>query len=347
MSDEASGNTKEPSAVLNQSFQQVTQYLRQRERELEDRERELEHREKALQLENPFKGTCSDVLRLSVTGTRMDLLRRTLTAVEGSLLAAQFSGRWDDNLPVDKDGRILINQPHELFKPMIDFLLDKECETPLTGKAVSPHFDDARMKMRFYRMVEYYQMTLGVYPFTVCKVNSPEGIGSVVGSHPDYAVESTSGFASFAVVPENDHPRRILSFEVTVGTFTSISVGWSVANVKDIYTEFPEGRGVGYATTSIALDASKASVVHKISDDYSGGVTTANIHISGLSIKEGSVIRCEDFGNRWLVDGVLIASNKVEEGSRTITGWTPRPKTIPFVSCQGCFRFSKIELEFQ
>ena len=41
-------------------------------------------------LTNPPSET--DVLRLNVGGTCMDVLRRTLTSVEDSLLAVQFSG---------------------------------------------------------------------------------------------------------------------------------------------------------------------------------------------------------------------------------------------------------------
>jgi hypothetical protein len=44
---------------------------------------------------------------------RIDVLCRTLTSVEGSMLAAKFSGRWDDSLEKDADGNFFIDQPIE------------------------------------------------------------------------------------------------------------------------------------------------------------------------------------------------------------------------------------------
>ena len=340
----------EPDAMLNESFRQITAHLRQRERQLNEREQELDQREKTLKQENPMLGTCSDVLRLSILGTKMDVLRRTLTSVEGSLLAAQFSGRWDESLPKDVDGCFLINQPMELWKPMMDFLLDKECETPLTAKASSPVFADDLVRKRFYRMVEYYQMTLGIYPFSVCKVNSPSGTGPAVASHPDFSVDSSDCFASFALVPENGHERRIMSFEVTLGPFTSITVGWSFTGVADLYHQYTEGRGVGYAHSSIAMDCSKSSVVYKKSSTNPTTTPSSLVstHIPGLSFTEGSVIRCEDYGHKWFVDGTLVACTGTSvEGARSVTGWDPnRTSGTPFISGQGMFRVSKIELKF-
>jgi hypothetical protein len=346
-------NSKDPTedaetaTLLDQTFQQITQRLRQREKELDERERELDHQQKALKHDNPLLGKSTDVIRLNVTGTQMDILRRTLTSVEGSLLAAQFSGRWDESLAKDHEGNFLINQPYELWKPMVDYLLDKECETPLSLGVDSPVFDDDRLTKRFYRMVEYYQMTLGIYPFHVCKINSPEGIGAVVASYPNYSVEIPDCFASFAITQgNNSHARRILSFEITLGAFTSVSVGWASPGVKDLYQEYSEGRGVGYAGNSIALDCTKSSMVHKLSTPDAPTVTT---HIPGLSLAEGSVIRCEDYGHKWYVDGKLAAcaGSGETEGVRSIPGWPPATQTaIPFISAQGCFRVSKIELAF-
>jgi hypothetical protein len=66
--------------------------------------------------ENPTRfclGEPGDVLRFNVGGARIDVLRRTLTSVEGSMLAAKFSGRWDDSLEKDADGNFFIDQPIE------------------------------------------------------------------------------------------------------------------------------------------------------------------------------------------------------------------------------------------
>ena len=56
---------------------------------------------------------CSEVLHLNVGGDLTAVLRRTLTSVEGSMLASRFSGRWDDSLERDRDGNFFIDQVRE------------------------------------------------------------------------------------------------------------------------------------------------------------------------------------------------------------------------------------------
>ena len=53
---------------------------------------------------------CSEVLHLNVGGDLTAVLRRTLTSVEGSMLASRFSGRWDNSLERDRDGNFFIDQ---------------------------------------------------------------------------------------------------------------------------------------------------------------------------------------------------------------------------------------------
>jgi hypothetical protein len=340
-------------ASLDDALKEIHAMLRQRENDLEERERQLEKQTTTSEQANltPL-GKPSDVLRLNVAGTTMDILRRTLTSVEGSVLAAQFSGRWDDSLAKDRDGNFFINQPYELWRPMVEYLLDKECETPLTAGVSSPTFTCRWTRKRFYRMVEYYEMTLGVYPFVVCKVLSPIGRGPPVGCHPDYSIVNPHTFASFGIAPDNDsHDRSISSFEVTLGDFTSATIGWSVGDIGDLYVEYAEGRGVGYASDSIAFDCSTSSVVFRSPATSPDCVST---HIPGCPLSAGSVIRCEDAGNKWYVNGKLVATtNEQTDGVRFVADWTipVDPKVsirtlIPYISIQGSCKVSKIELLF-
>ena len=99
--------------------------------ELEERENNLEQREEALrraiegaehekQLMAGLKP--SDVLQISIGGTKLAVLRSTLCQYEPSLLAATFSGRWDDSVAKDADGAFFIDQPIELMMPLINYL---------------------------------------------------------------------------------------------------------------------------------------------------------------------------------------------------------------------------------
>ena len=54
------------------------------------------------------EGRQSDILYRNVGCQRMNVFRRTLTQVDGSLMASMFSGRWDESLARDRDGNIFI-----------------------------------------------------------------------------------------------------------------------------------------------------------------------------------------------------------------------------------------------
>jgi hypothetical protein len=80
------------------------------------------------------------VLHLDVGGTPVSVLRRTLTQVEGSLVASMHSGRWDDSLLAkSNEGRFFIDQPTELSIPLVDYLLRAlASETPFVRESHQP-----------------------------------------------------------------------------------------------------------------------------------------------------------------------------------------------------------------
>ena len=65
----------------------------------------------------------SDWVKLNVGGTHMMSFRRsTLTSVEGSMLEAVFSGRWEKRLTRDRQGRIFIDEDPVVFGEVIRYL---------------------------------------------------------------------------------------------------------------------------------------------------------------------------------------------------------------------------------
>jgi BTB/POZ domain len=110
----------------------------------------------------------NDVIHLNVSGKKITVLRGTLTRFEGSMLAARFSGRWDKNIEKDKEGNFFVNQPPDLFLPLIDFLQRFENTLSAPGSVRFPtvadfggradRFDD------FADMVEYYGLSANVLP---------------------------------------------------------------------------------------------------------------------------------------------------------------------------------------
>ena len=98
--------------------------------EIEDKEKAVEEGLAALEAEKEAMKsrdtTGTDIIKVNVSGTHMDVLRSTLCLIEGSMLAIQFSGRWEDSMKKDEDGRIFLNYDPDSFKLILKELW--ECE---------------------------------------------------------------------------------------------------------------------------------------------------------------------------------------------------------------------------
>ena len=71
-----------------------------------------------------------DIINLNVGGKKLATLRSTLCQVEDSLLAAMFSGRWEDNIKRDQDGAVFFDFNPQHFILVLDYLRVKKIETP-------------------------------------------------------------------------------------------------------------------------------------------------------------------------------------------------------------------------
>lgn len=84
------------ASSLDETLANLTLILKQKQQTLEEREHEINRKAAALEsAKSQLFGdkSPSDVLHLNVGGTCIAVLRRTLTSVEGSMLASRFSGR--------------------------------------------------------------------------------------------------------------------------------------------------------------------------------------------------------------------------------------------------------------
>ena len=127
---------------LDETLANLTLILKKKQQALEEREIALEKATLAFKNDRTEvfgDKSQSDVLNLNVGGDKLSVLRRTLTSVEGSMLASRFSGRWDESLEKDPDGAFFLDQPIELFRPMINHLRAKASETPRGPPVKSPH----------------------------------------------------------------------------------------------------------------------------------------------------------------------------------------------------------------
>ena len=70
-----------------------------------------------------------DLIDLNVGGTKFTTTGSTLCQVQDSLLAAMFSGRWEDNIKRDKDGAVFFDFNPQHFILILDYLRVKKIET--------------------------------------------------------------------------------------------------------------------------------------------------------------------------------------------------------------------------
>ena len=178
----------------------------------------------------------TDILTLNVGGERkIQVQRRTLTRYRESLLATKFAGPWTDER--DADGHIFINHPPEIFIPLINFLRDKETETP--GFLVpSPSLDDfgrdEKLFVRFQGLVEYYGLTKLLYPIRILQVSSSTAKVAPI-PFDSKGVTFTNGTATklpttFFYLQSPNPNHRIKSFQIRINDDRrggKIYVGWA------------------------------------------------------------------------------------------------------------------------
>eukprot|EP00804_Cyclotella_cryptica_P017591 CCRYP_006737-RA/>CCRYP_006737-RA protein AED:0.10 eAED:0.10 QI:339/1/1/1/1/1/5/753/337 len=327
---------------IDQTLADLTELLKRKQQILQEREQELEKRSAALERDKShflLDKSPSDVLHLNVGGTCIAVLRRTLTSVEQSMLASRFSGRWDESLEKDRDGNFFIDQPIELFLPMVNYLRAKACETPLGPPVRSPHLKDYEARQDFYRMVEYFGMTLGVYPCTI-ELHRGEAGTADISDYPDFSVIARE-WSTFTL-QVNGHDRDIISYEVVLGNVERMQIGWinEARYIENLTND--QNNGVGEEANSLALDCCRGGLLNQ------GEFTK----LDGLSIGAGSVIRCEQKARRWLVNGKLVVSSIASDDAVHFeNGLLPsghvngkEDKIIPSFSGKGHWKISQIIL---
>lgn len=189
------------------------------------------------------KAGSSDVLRLCIGGSSphhvVDVTRRTLTCIQGSVLAEQFSGRYDDVLSKNADGHFFIDQPYDLFAALIDFLQRKCSEsmpsssaslslsfsTRLTSTTTIPpatpptcditfHGDETRYR-DFLRLLDHYGLTHGVFSYRVTKFfGLDEDFETPYDTyHPGMTI-TADRFCAMKLVPVTPKFRKVHRFTV-------------------------------------------------------------------------------------------------------------------------------------
>jgi hypothetical protein len=310
----AAGRAPSLEGTIEKGISSLRALLRKRGQELDRRESEIKRLKEDFEREHPAFAAKSpgDVLRLNVGGTRIDVSRRTLTSAEGSLLASQFSGRWDESLEKDADGNFFLDLPVNLFLILVNYLRSRELVS-LSGPDVpSPSLEgmNADEQICFLRMVDHYGVALDVFPFSLHPVGSNRAfVAEVERVRPGVAIPAEGGGrlpSTFALRPTTGfgHSHSIKAFEVAVERGTKAMVG--VADrfrVRLARGMEPSGLGPGYFKGSMAIDTSK-SEIGWVPD--SEPPQRHSVSIDRRIFHNGALIRCEENGTVWLLNGELV-----------------------------------------
>ena len=312
-----------------------------------------------------------DILTLNLGGTTtVQTLRRTLTIVEGSLLAARFSQNWQHSLPRDSQGSIFIDYDPGLFMPLLDYLRSLSAASTHLQRGIlpiTPSFSDVINEAAFRTMVDSLLLTNVLYNYEVHRYEN-EMFRMVTQEVPifDYTMACTNRGSPDApscvsyclgrpVRGLGDcHTRRVQAFDVvcdlsTVTPDTRVVVGWTVREpVKD------KSR-----LQSIVYDT-KLQTLKWIRKEgkWTRGETLA-LNQSGETVSVRCCIRLGTNELEWYVDEVLVALTnaslpdgkfKMTHGLLHVGVVHAEPDTsewVPYIKVysSGRCRFSAIELE--
>eukprot|EP00594_Rhizosolenia_setigera_P007067 CAMPEP_0178952842 /NCGR_PEP_ID=MMETSP0789-20121207/8080_1 /TAXON_ID=3005 /ORGANISM="Rhizosolenia setigera, Strain CCMP 1694" /LENGTH=345 /DNA_ID=CAMNT_0020634019 /DNA_START=132 /DNA_END=1169 /DNA_ORIENTATION=- len=288
--------------LINETLSSLSTLLKNREEDLLKREAKLEEERKIFDSErfDTYGATKpSDVIHLNIGGEPMSVLRRTLTSVPGSMLASRFSGRWEDNQEKDENGHYFIDQSYDLFEPMINYLRNRSNGIELYPLN-SPYFSDDEKRSDFYRMVEYYGMTDGIYPTSLIIHHGPEDNVEMESRWKVNVKEWTT-----LLLARNNHSRYIKTFSVLIGPVERIQIGW-LYNTTSLDFSTGNKLGVGDVEYTSSIDLTRSCYL----------CDGANTPIEGLQHQAGTVVRSEDYGRQIFVNDELMvsSSNDLESG---------------------------------
>ena len=113
-----------------------------------------------------------DIINLNVGGKKITTKRSTLCQVKGSLLASMFSGRWEDSLSRDENGRIFFDWNPQYFVFILDYLRGKTIATPKNPPPL-PKIPEDQTKS-FENLVEYLGLSSEICPAEIVPAMPPE-----------------------------------------------------------------------------------------------------------------------------------------------------------------------------
>lgn len=239
------GAQSKTSESITDAVTHLHNLLQTKEKELNEREADFDRRVKTFETNHPSIGGDNDVMYLNIGGiTKIAVLRSTLTQFEDSMLAAKFSGRWDDSMEKDRDGDIFIDQDPDCFMILVSYLRMR-----MNNRLKEIHHTyRPTPTYQFCTMLEYYNLIPGIYPQTWIGMRN-----AAAGNNPNNFVCEEIAYGTVTLVTKEGeyatvvHPYerivtpRVHEFTVEFDKGTSGAVGWyytDAGGINSINTSF-------------------------------------------------------------------------------------------------------------
>jgi hypothetical protein len=199
-------------------------------------------------------------------------------------------------------------------------------------------------------MVDFYGMTFGIFPSRLKVYHGKENNVEITDDRTVTANEWTTFY-----IERDGHKRHIKSFEVTVERAESLKVGWMMSLSNQRLPSDNES-GVGDVEGSIGLHSSPYYGIN-LDGTMDHPISMLNV----MLLLEGTVIRCEDFGNKWYVNGSQVGYTgdynphnsglaHLDQRNSNMNAFrfidSPQQRsTVPAISVKGKIRISDIVYE--
>jgi hypothetical protein len=127
------------------------QALKKQHQHLIDRQEALAHKHGGADIK------LSDIIRLNVRGTKLFARRDTLTVVKSSRLEALFSGRWENQLLRDDQGRVFMDVDPKSFMKVLEYLYMVKISEDEDALLPMPEVDESKKDM-FDSYLDFFKL---------------------------------------------------------------------------------------------------------------------------------------------------------------------------------------------
>ena len=206
-----------------------------------------------------------DIIEIDAGGRIIRAFRSTLTLAADTVFAYMFSGRWDESLKRDSNGRVFLDEDYELIEIIVNFLRLKKREVP--SKPVQSPMVRKEKEESFISLLDYWGLTnfffpssVQVVPFDINNINviQPHGFNVDVTKEENkiqFSKEREGGNSGFVACKLPLESSREGSFwKVTIDALPNYGVVLGIiGNLNASRASYEDSTSYGWASNGRVL----------------------------------------------------------------------------------------------